>query len=114
MEALQRYSWPGNVRELRNAVEVALATCQERHGRLAHLPASIVNEVKSYTAPRSSDRETLLQALHAVNWNKSAAAQSLNWSRMTLYRKMAQHGIGADTKAVMGRLPSALLSRQQH
>jgi transcriptional regulator of acetoin/glycerol metabolism len=105
MTALQYYSWPGNIRELRNAVEVALVTCTERYGRISHLPASIVREVRARVAPRSSDRETLLEALRVVNWNKSAAAHSLKWSRMTVYRKMAQYGIGGENKLRPARSP---------
>jgi transcriptional regulator of acetoin/glycerol metabolism len=40
-----------------------------------------------------NERDHLLSTLSATNWNKSAAAQKLHWSRMTLYRKMALHGI---------------------
>jgi len=31
--------------------------------------------------------------LNATHWNKSRAAQKLHWSRVTLYRKLAKHGI---------------------
>ena len=41
------------------------------------------------------ERDQLLSALYATNWNKSKAAQELTWSRMTLYRKMAKYNIVA-------------------
>ena len=34
-----------------------------------------------------------MAALKMAGWNKSKAAQQLNWSRMTIYRKMCQYGI---------------------
>ena len=34
-----------------------------------------------------------LSAVAATNWNKSKAADRLQWSRMTLYRKMATYNI---------------------
>jgi transcriptional regulator of acetoin/glycerol metabolism len=40
-----------------------------------------------------SERHLLLNALKATHWNKSRAAQKLHWSRVTLYRKLAKHGI---------------------
>ena len=32
-------------------------------------------------------------ALTATSWNKSKAASQLQWSRMTLYRKMHEHNL---------------------
>jgi two-component system response regulator HydG/two-component system response regulator AtoC len=40
-----------------------------------------------------SERDKVLSALFATDWNKSQAAQRLQWSRMTLYRKMAKYHI---------------------
>jgi transcriptional regulator of acetoin/glycerol metabolism len=42
-----------------------------------------------------SERERLLNALAATNWNKTRAASQLRMSRMTLYRKMHQHSVAA-------------------
>ena len=38
-----------------------------------------------------TERDQLLAALVATQWNKSQAAQQLHWSRMTLYRKLRQY-----------------------
>jgi transcriptional regulator of acetoin/glycerol metabolism len=43
----------------------------------------------SQTSP--SERQRLLSALFATNWNVSKAAQQLHWSRMTLYRKLEKY-----------------------
>jgi DNA-binding NtrC family response regulator len=34
-----------------------------------------------------------------TNWNKSRAAERLQWSRMTLYRKMAKYGVAEDSNS---------------
>jgi DNA-binding NtrC family response regulator len=35
----------------------------------------------------------MLAALEATHWNKAEAAKRLNWSRMTLYRKLDKYAI---------------------
>ena len=40
---------------------------------------------------RAIEQERILSALAATNWNKSKAAEKLEWSRMTLYRKLAKY-----------------------
>jgi two-component system response regulator HydG len=40
-----------------------------------------------------SERERLVSALYQTNWNKSKAATQMNWSRMTLYRKLSKYQI---------------------
>jgi transcriptional regulator of acetoin/glycerol metabolism len=39
------------------------------------------------------ERERLFEVLCSTQWNKSRAAETLRWSRMTLYRKMAKYRI---------------------
>jgi transcriptional regulator of acetoin/glycerol metabolism len=41
----------------------------------------------------SDERKRIVSTLLATNWNKSTAAQKLNWSRMTLYRKISKYNI---------------------
>jgi two-component system response regulator HydG/two-component system response regulator AtoC len=89
---LKTYSWPGNVRELRNILESAFVTCDG--------PLIDVHDLPPHLRPpdgeprsRGDERERLLEALSAVNWNKSKAACLLKWSRMTLYRKLAKYAL---------------------
>jgi transcriptional regulator of acetoin/glycerol metabolism len=39
------------------------------------------------------EKRKILDALLENKWNKSSAAQKLNWSRMTLYRKLNKYNI---------------------
>jgi transcriptional regulator of acetoin/glycerol metabolism len=39
------------------------------------------------------EKKQILNVLLETKWNKSSAAQKLNWSRMTLYRKMSKYNI---------------------
>jgi DNA-binding NtrC family response regulator len=41
-----------------------------------------------------------------VNWNKSKAAEQLQWSRMTLYRKMEKYHISGNETAFISNLQS--------
>jgi DNA-binding NtrC family response regulator len=93
LEHLLQYHWPGNVRELKNLVEAACAAQPFHQIALQDLPESFRKRLGLTTAPLPNERERLLSALSAVNWNKSKAAQQLSWSRMTLYRKMAKYHI---------------------
>jgi DNA-binding NtrC family response regulator len=84
IEALQRYGWPGNIRELRNVVESACIACDGLLLVAANLPTLLRER-------GGGERERVLEALQATRWNKSRAADRLNWSRMTLYRKLAKY-----------------------
>jgi DNA-binding NtrC family response regulator len=93
LDCLLAYDWPGNVRELKNLLESIFVEGSAQDISLADLPLQLrlrCNELKSLAG---NERERLLWALSATNWNKSKAADKLNWSRMTLYRKMAQYNI---------------------
>jgi transcriptional regulator with PAS, ATPase and Fis domain len=94
MELLLGSNWPGNIRELRNLVE-ALFINLDPHSRcisLTHLPMAFHKLHANRQAPQG-EREQILKALQATQWNKSQAAAKLQWSRMTLYRKMEKHEI---------------------
>jgi DNA-binding NtrC family response regulator len=47
MDALSRYNWPGNVRELENAVERAVALCEQGTIQLQDLPARVLGRAAS-------------------------------------------------------------------
>jgi two-component system response regulator HydG/two-component system response regulator AtoC len=94
VEALSQlisYDWPGNVRELKNVVEAIFANLPSRQVDTAGLPACVAKYLCNPSKP--AERDALLSALVATNWNKTRAADRLHWSRMTLYRKMAAYNI---------------------
>jgi DNA-binding NtrC family response regulator len=92
MALLMSYAWPGNIRELRNLVEALFINLPARVVSLAHLPETFRPLLANRDKLRD-ERELLLEALQTTNWNKSQAAGKLQWSRMTLYRKMEKYAI---------------------
>ena len=44
-----------------------------------------------YRTASGDERDQLICALEQTKWNKAQAAKHLNWSRMTLYRKLARY-----------------------
>ncbi len=94
MELLLAYSWPGNIRELKNLVEALFINLPGRQVSVVDLPESFRKLRENLGAPLE-EREQVLNALLATNWNKSKAAEKLNWSRMTVYRKMQKYEIKA-------------------
>ncbi len=121
--ALRAHRWPGNVRELRNVILRAAAIAAGEQISAADLlldPALPTAPVARADAgppvapsardrapgqerapPRAtlretvleSEREALLAALDACDWNFARAAQQLGVSRMTLYRRLNRCGI---------------------
>jgi DNA-binding NtrC family response regulator len=90
LRALEAHGWPGNLRELRNAIEIALIRARSLPIAEAHLPPAVVDPKRA--DPKADlERTRILDALEQVHWNKSEAAKRLQWSRMTLYRKLAYH-----------------------
>ena len=87
---LLHHDWPGNVREFKNVIEASMV--QIPYARMKTIELS--EEFHRRYAPaveQASEEEQLLAALVSHNWNKSKAAQQLNWSRMTVYRKMVKY-----------------------
>jgi DNA-binding NtrC family response regulator len=94
LQALIGYSWPGNVRELKHLIEAIFIQPPARRISLADLPEVFRKRCAAAGANLpESERDRVLSALLATNWNKSRAAQKLRWSRMTLYRKMSRYHV---------------------
>lgn len=91
LRSLNQYDWPGNVRELKNVIErVFIMLDGERIGAedLAHV---LLPKRKEPATAKASEMRSLEEALEVCNGVKSKAAERLNWSRMTLYRKLAKY-----------------------
>jgi|SRR5271166_421075 len=93
LKCLLMYDWPGNIRELKNLIEAIFADLPPGDVSTAQLPLQFGRAYAEIKSTPADERERLLWALSATNWNKSKAADKLQWSRMTLYRKMARYNI---------------------
>lgn len=92
-----QYEWPGNVRELKNVLEAMYVTHRAPILSPADLPEQYQACMKHVERSPASERTRVVSVLCATNWNKSKAAESLNWSRMTLYRKMEKYHIASSS-----------------
>jgi len=103
MQALLEYPWPGNVRELENAVERAKICCRGDMIEESALPAEIRR--RGASVPRGGgpfgekaanlDAGRIRDSLVRSGWNRTETAARLGISRVTLWRRMKQLGIGA-------------------
>jgi two-component system response regulator HydG len=93
LECLLAHDWPGNVRELRNVLEAVFIDPPPGRIQFDDLPPAFRDMFGRYRRAVPLERERLLAALEQARWNKAQAAKQLNWSRMTLYRKLAKYHI---------------------
>lgn len=87
---LHSYDWPGNIRELMNLLEATYINLSGDKIAYADLPIHFRKQFGHTDSMPNSERMAIITALSQTNWNKSQAARKLNWSRMTLYRKMSR------------------------
>ena len=90
---LLAYNWPGNVRELRNFAEALFIDPPSGAIRFRDLPPAFARLLAPHRQQRSDERDRLVDALNETHWNKAQAAKALNWSRMTLYRKLEHYHV---------------------
>ena len=119
LSALQNYDWPGNIRQLENVVERAVLLARGDHLTMEDLPPEVTgqggNDFASRATPATPggtqlavsdvagktlkealegpERQIILQALRANNWNRAATADALDINRTTLYKKMKRLGL---------------------
>jgi transcriptional regulator of acetoin/glycerol metabolism len=82
--------WPGNVRQLRQVVATALARSMSCDITSDDLPAEYAGAPRDrrLTGLERAEREALITALRAADWDREAAARDLGISRATIYRKL--------------------------
>jgi transcriptional regulator of acetoin/glycerol metabolism len=95
--ALMDYDWPGNVREFKNLLEATFINASRRV-KFDDFPELFRRGLQKNKGPSQDEQAQMLTALANNRWNKSKAAQQLQWSRMTLYRKMAKYQIAPQRK----------------
>ena len=99
MTLLIRYSWPGNVRELENAIERAVILARGTSVTVRELPPEL-SESRSRTPGgdtldlKEQEQRLIGKALERFNGNRKRAAEALNISPVTLWRKMKEYGLG--------------------
>jgi DNA-binding NtrC family response regulator len=113
LSILERYDWPGNVRELENAIERAVALSEGDVLEPGGLPDAIVRaaqvdglreavragRVGIEDALARFEREILLEALEAADWNQTRTAEQLGITRRSLKLKMDRHGLSGPTRS---------------
>jgi DNA-binding NtrC family response regulator len=99
MELFAGYAWPGNIRELRNLLESIYALRPPPVITSADLPEAFRRRLQLHGT--DDEKQRLLATLRATNWNKSAAAKELQWSRVTLYRKLIKYNLSVPQKMTM-------------
>jgi transcriptional regulator with GAF, ATPase, and Fis domain len=101
---MKNYDWPGNVRELMSVIERAAVDAAFGRIEAQHLPpevrrhAEVASETR-YRAARSPDdeRAAIEAALAQTDGAIARAAELLGMGRTTLWRKIKQYGLAADT-----------------
>jgi DNA-binding NtrC family response regulator len=99
IECLTSYPWPGNIRELRNLVEAVFVGHPSTKISPKDFPSSFCERISNRNGSYDDERQRIMSALLATQWNMSKAAQKLQWSRMTLYRKMARHHVSRESQS---------------
>ena len=102
LDLLMTYHWPGNIRELESTIARAALSAPGRVIRpqdVEFLHASEAPEAaprERLPSLREAEREHIVRVLEDVGWNKKQAAQVLEISRGTLYRKIVEYGLGPE------------------
>jgi DNA-binding NtrC family response regulator len=109
VDQLMAYHWPGNIRELESTISRAALSVPGRVIRAGDIEFLHAAEPSSNAADeplpslRSAERAHIIRVLDAVGWNKKEAANVLEISRGTLYRKIAEFGLDGSGISVKAR-----------
>ena len=98
MSGLMNYRWPGNVRELEHAVERAVILANGATVRLRDLPPEVTQKPRTRAGDdtldlQAQERVSIERALERFGGNRKKAAEALNISTVTLWRRMKQYGL---------------------
>jgi DNA-binding NtrC family response regulator len=95
---LMTYRWPGNVRELEHAIERAVIVAAGTSIKVRELPPEVSQKTRTRHADdsldlRAQERALIERALDRFRGNRKQAAEALNISTVTLWRKMKEYGL---------------------
>ena len=117
LAALRGYSYPGNARELENLIERAVVLSKSARIAVCDLPSHVIEDnapclIPGGIAPNEGpwnideyrpmplrkaleepERQIILAALKANEWNRQKTSQQLDINRTTLYKKIKQFGL---------------------
>jgi two-component system response regulator HydG len=121
VELLARHDWPGNVRELESVIQRGVALSQgskvtsanlavglgpgrsirpSAYSPKPHLQAGLeLRPLKE--ALEEPEKQIIVQALRALNWNRQETARVLDINRTTLYKKMKKYGLLMEEPALL-------------
>jgi two-component system response regulator HydG len=100
MRVLLDYDWPGNVRELQHAIERAAILAAGPRITARDLPPELRLQdggmpVDSGFDLEEHERALIERALAQYGGNRRRAAEALNISTVTLWRRIKQYGVRA-------------------
>ncbi len=105
MDLLTAYAWPGNVRELENTIERGVALCRGPRLGADDLPDRLragTREAPDPDRPESLEhleKRHILSTLESVGWSRKRAAEILQISTTTLWRRLKVFGVESQAPA---------------
>ncbi|NUP12679.1 MAG: sigma 54-interacting transcriptional regulator [Polyangiaceae bacterium] len=99
LRRLATYAWPGNVRQLENVLARAMVLASDDviGAPDIELPSAAAPvrpaAGRTRSAFKSAEKERIVAALEAYQWNVCEVSRALGIPRTTLYRKLSQFGL---------------------
>jgi DNA-binding NtrC family response regulator len=115
LQLLMEHPWPGNVRELENVIERGVALCRGPRIGVEDLPhrlreRPVLLPAQPVQSLPSLEKRHILDTLDRVGWNRKRAANLLQISTTTLWRRLKEFGIDrerAQERAANSRLQAS-------
>jgi DNA-binding NtrC family response regulator len=111
---LTAYSWPGNIRQLENVIQHAVLLSSGPELLTAHLPRQVKDNISPAVESGSARSKLLIESRQAIerahihqvlkkcNYRRVRAAEALGVSRATLYKKIKEYGLEANSVCGVG------------